>query len=270
MKPAQALLVAWTIATLLFLYVPVAVLIGYSFNDSALNIVWQGFTTKWYVAIWNDRSLLHALSNSLVVAGASTALSVLLGTAAGYLLHRYAYPGGRMLQTLMLVPMIVPEVILGVSLLILFVAAGVELGFLTLVLSHVTFCFPFVMVAVQARLARIDPTLMEAALDLGATPSRAFRKVLLPDLMPAIVAGGLLSFSLSLDELIVSYFTASASSRTLPIEIFGRIRKGLDPTLNAISTVMIVTTAALVVAAELLRRRDSSGSVQTTREESAE
>jgi spermidine/putrescine transport system permease protein len=146
---------------------------------------------------------------------------------------------------------------MGVSLLILFVVLQVELGYTTIIVSHVTFCFPFVMVAVQARLAGLDPALEEAALDLGATPVQAFVKVLIPYLMPAIVSGALMSFTLSLDELIVTYFTASAGTRTLPLEIFGRVKKGLDPSLNAISTVFIAATVLAVVAAEAVRRRSS-------------
>ena len=150
----------------------------------------------------------------------------------------------------------VPEVILGVSLLILFVTLGIKLGYTTIVISHVTFCFPFVMAAVQARLSGLDPALEEAALDLGATPAQAFTKVLVPYLMPAIVSGALMSFTLSLDELIVTYFTASAGTRTLPLEIFGRVKKGLDPSLNAISTVFILVTVLAVVLTEALRRRN--------------
>jgi spermidine/putrescine transport system permease protein len=152
--------------------------------------------------------------------------------------------------------MVIPEVIMGVSLLIFFVAIQLELGYTTIIISHVTFCFPFVMVAVQARLAGLDPALEEAAQDLGATPFQAFRKILVPYLAPAIVAGALMSFTLSLDELIVTYFTASAGTRTLPLEIFGRVKKGLDPTLNAISTVFILSTVVLVVVTELLKKRD--------------
>jgi ABC-type spermidine/putrescine transport system, permease component II len=151
--------------------------------------------------------------------------------------------------------MIIPEVIMGVSLLMLFVTIGLELGYATIIISHVTFCFPFVLVAVQARLRGLDPSLEEAALDLGATPAGAFRRVLVPYLMPAIVSGALMAFTLSLDELIVTYFTASAATRTLPLEIFGRIKKGLDPTLNAISTIFILSTVILVLSAEFVRRR---------------
>ncbi len=257
MKRIESLLGVWTAWTLVFLYVPIAILIALSFNTSRLNIVWEGFTLDWYAAVWRDAVLVRSLQNSLLVALVSTVVSVVLGTGGAWLLYRYRFPGMRLWQTLIFVPMLVPEVIMGVSLLILFVVIHLELGFLTIIISHVTFCFPFVMVAIQARLTGLDPALEEAALDLGATPAVAFRKVLVPYLMPAIVSGAMMSFSLSLDELIVTYFTASAGTRTLPLEIFGRVKKGLDPTLNAISTVFIVFTIFLVVVTELLKRRNT-------------
>jgi len=259
-KRVNTMLAAWTAATMVFLYLPIAILIGFSFNTSRLNIVWQGFTFDWYAAIWRDAVLVKSLENSLYIASITTALSVVLGTAGAWLLYRYRFPGARLWQTLIFVPMLVPEVIMGVSLLIFFVVVRLELGFTSIIISHVTFCFPFVLVAVQARLAGLDPALEEAAMDLGATPSGAFRRVLVPYLMPAIVAGALMSFTLSLDELIVTYFTASAGTRTLPLEIFGRVKKGLDPTLNAISTVFIVFTAVLVVTTEFLKRRNAAPS----------
>ena len=258
MKTLNRLLAAWTTLVMVFFYLPIAVLVVFSFNQSRLNVLWQGFTLDWYAAIWRDAVLMRAVENSLIVAFFTTLVSVVLGTSGAWLLYRYRYPGRRALETLIFIPMIVPEVILGVSLLILFVAVGMELGYATIVISHVTFCFPFVMVAVQARLAGLDPALEEAALDLGATPVRAFRKVLVPYLMPAIISGALMAFTLSLDELIVTYFTASARTRTLPLEIFGRIKKGLDPTLNAISTIFVVATVLLVIVTEALKRRNSS------------
>jgi spermidine/putrescine transport system permease protein len=254
MTALNRLLSAWTGVILVFFYLPIAILILFSFNESRLNVVWTGFTTQWYAALWHDSLLVRAMKNSLIVATA-TAASVVLGTAGGWLLYRYRYRAASLLETLVFLPMIVPEVILGVSLLILFVVIGFELGYTTIVISHVTFCFPFVMASVQARLAGLDPSLEEAALDLGATPAQAFVKVLIPYLMPAIVSGALMSFTLSLDELIVTYFTASAATRTLPLEIFGRVKKGLDPSLNAISTVFIVATVLAVIATEALRRR---------------
>lgn len=262
MKRIGTLLSAWTWAAMLFLYLPIVVLVGFSFNTSRLNIVWQGFTLQWYADLWRDEVLMRSLGNSLYVAAVTTVVSVALGTAGALLLDRYRFPGTRLWNTLILVPMLVPEVIMGVSLLILFVTLHLELGFTSIIVSHVTFCFPFVLVAVKARLAGLDPALEEAAMDLGATPAAAFRRVLVPYLMPAIVSGALMSFTLSFDELIVTYFTASASTRTLPLEIFGRIRKGLDPTLNAVSTVFIAVTAVLVVATWLLERRNTSQAIE--------
>ncbi len=258
MNGTGRLLGSWTALVMVFLYLPIAILIGFSFNTSRLNILWEGFTLQWYSEVWHDKVLVRSLQNSLYVAAITTVLSVALGTAGAWLLHRYRFRGAQFWQTLVYVPMLVPEVIMGVSLLILFSSLSFQAGFTTVIISHVTFCFPFVMVAVQARLAGLDPALEEAAMDLGATPSVAFRKVLVPYLMPAIVSGALMTFSLSLDELIVTYFTAGAGSRTLPLEIFGRVKKGLDPTLNAISTVFILFTVVLVVSTELLKRRSAS------------
>jgi spermidine/putrescine transport system permease protein len=174
-------------------------------------------------------------------------------------MYRFKYPFHRLLSTLIFVPMIVPEIIMGVSLLIFFATVNrffnlLPLGFVTVIISHVTFCFPFVLIAVQARLAGLDPALEEAAMDLGATPIQAFLKVIVPYLLPAIISGALMSFTLSMDELIVTWFTRSPATTTLPIEIFGRVRRGLDPSLNAISTLFILTTAAAVPAAEYLRK----------------
>jgi spermidine/putrescine transport system permease protein len=256
MKLVNRFLAVWTALVFLFFYLPIVILIVFSFNESRLNIVWTGFTLDWYAALWNDSVLVRATKNSLIVATATTFFSVVLGTAGAWLLNRYRYRGSSFLETLVFLPMIVPEVILGVSLLILFVTIGLQLGYTTIVISHVTFCFPFVMAAVQARLAGLDPSLEEAALDLGATPFQAFTKVMVPYLMPAIVSGALMSFTLSLDELIVTYFTASAGTRTLPLEIFGRVKKGLDPSLNAISTVFIFVTIGAVVLTEAIRRRN--------------
>jgi spermidine/putrescine transport system permease protein len=266
LRGSKRLLAAWTAAVLAFLYLPIVVMAAWSFNESRLNVVWTGFTLEWYAALARDTELLRALRSSLVVAAATTLLSVALGTAGGWLLHRYHYRAGGLLETLVFLPMVVPEVILGVSLLILFVTIGLELGHTSIVISHVTFCSPFVMAAVQTRLADLDPSLEEAALDLGATPLQAFTRVLVPFLAPAIAAGALMSFTLSLDEVIVTWFTASAGSRTLPLEIFGRVRKGLDPSLNAISTLFVLASGlAVLLAAALRRSRPASLPAEETR-----
>ncbi len=247
-------LAAWTAGVLAFLYLPILVLIAYSFNSSRLNVVWEGFTLRWYGELFSHAPLIRAFKNSLIVAGASTVLAVLLGTIGAWLLHRNRYRFARAIQTLICVPMVMPEIVIGISLLVLFTLVHLELGHLTMILAHTTFCFPFVLVAVQARLQGLDPALEEAALDLGATPARAFWLVILPCLRPAVVAGGLMAFTLSMDELIISIFTAGPDSRTLPMQVFGMARVGLNPMLNALSAIFVVTTIAFVLFTEHLRR----------------
>ncbi|MBI5423191.1 MAG: ABC transporter permease [Opitutae bacterium] len=244
----------WTALVFAFLYVPILVLVAYSFNDSRLNVVWTGFTFRWFVQLFDNAPLMRAAYNSLVIAAATTVFSVVLGTLGAWLLHRYRYHGARAVQTLFTIPMVVPEVLMGISLLILFAAVDLSLGFTTVIIAHVTFCFPFVLVAVQARLHDLDPALEEAALDLGATPLQAFWLVILPSLRPAIIAGALMAFTLSLDELIVTFFTTSASSATLPVRVFGMAKVGLNPMLNALSALFVLVTITVVVFSHYLRR----------------
>lgn len=259
-KPISSLAVrdgflrGWTALVFLFLYAPIVVLVAYAFNASRLNIVWTGFTLRWFEQLFAHAPLMRATSNSLVIAAITTLMSVTLGTMGAWLLHRYRYRGGRGMETLLTIPMVMPEILMGISLLVFFAAAGMSLGFTTVIIGHVTFCFPFVLVAVQARLKGLDPSLEEAALDLGATPLQAFWLVILPSLQPAIVAGALMSFTLSLDELIVTFFTTSAASATLPIRIFGMAKVGLNPMLNALSALFIIATVAGVVFSHYLRR----------------
>jgi len=245
---------AWTIGVLAFLYLPVLVLVAYSFNTSRLNVRWEGFTFEWYRQVWQNGPLQQAAFNSLVIAGVTTVCSVVLGTTGAWLLHRYRFRFSTALRTLSVIPMVMPEILLGISLLVLFASAGLSLGFTTVIIGHVTFSFPFVLVAVQARLHGLDPALEEAALDLGATPWRAFWLVTFPFLRPAILAGGLMAFILSWDELIVTFFTTSAASATLPIRIFGLARVGLNPMLNALSALFVVATAAMVIFSAYVRR----------------
>jgi spermidine/putrescine transport system permease protein len=248
------LFAAWTSLVFLFFYLPIVLLVVYSFNDSRLNIVWRGFTLKWYGELAHNATLLRAFENSLIIAGATMLLSVVLGTLGAWLLHRYRFPGTRALGMLVFVPMVIPEVLMGVSLLMLFVSMKIQLGFTTVIIAHTTFCFPFVMVAVQARLAGIDPHLEEAALDLGARPWQAFLHVIVPYLMPAIVAGGLMAFVLSIDEYIVTFFTCGPGTQTLPLKIFGMVKTGLSPQLNALSTIFVAATVLLVIAREFFEK----------------
>ncbi len=248
----------WTIAVFAFLYIPILLLVVYSFNDSRLNLYWAGFTTKWYGLLFSNEVLLGAFKNSLIVAGVSTILAVFIGTSAAWLLYRYRFPAQQTIGLLIFIPMVMPEVLMGVSLLVLFVTLGIPLGYVTLIIAHTTFCFPFVLVGVQARLQGIDPSLEEAAMDLGATPLKAFWLVIVPYLMPAIIAGALMSFTLSFDEYIVTIFTSGAESQTLPLKVYGMVRVGLNPQLNALSTLFIAATAVLVIGSQIFTRKKSA------------
>lgn len=245
----------WTIAVFAFLYIPILLLVIYSFNDSRLNLQWVGFTTKWYGLLFQNEVLLRAFKNSLIVAGATTVLSVFIGTSAAWLLYRYRFPAQQLIGLLIFIPMVMPEVLMGVSLLVLFVTLGIPLGYGTLIIAHTTFCFPFVLVGVQARLQGLDPSLEEAAQDLGAPPLKAFWLVIVPYLMPAIVAGALMAFTLSFDEYIVTIFTSGAESQTLPLKVYGMVRVGLNPQLNALSALFIGITALLVIGSQLFTRK---------------
>jgi spermidine/putrescine transport system permease protein len=244
----------WTTLVFVFLYVPIGVLVVYSFNSSRLNIVWENFTLQWYERLFANGPIIRAAQNSLLIASASTILSVILGTVGAWLLHRYRFRMARGIQTLVALPMVMPEILMGISLLILFATAGVRLGFTTVIIGHVTFCFPFVLVAVQARLQGLDPALEEAALDLGASPLQAFWYVIVPCLRPAIIAGALMAFTLSMDELIVTFFIRSAAATTLPIQVYGLARVGLNPMLNALSAIFILATVSFVLFSDYLNK----------------
>ncbi len=247
---------AWTIAVMAFLYIPIVLLMVFSFNSSRLNLSWEGFTTKWYEALLTNRVLLTAFQNSLIVASATTLLSTLLGTLGAWMLYRYRFPFQRLLGLLIFIPMVMPEVLMGVSLLVLFVQfLNIPLGFTTMIIAHTTFCFPFVLVAVQARLQGLDPSQEEAAMDLGATPLQSFWKITLPFLMPAIVSGALMSFTLSLDEYIVSVFTTGSQSQTLPLKVYGMAKVGLNPQLNALSSIFIAATVAVALAGHFIGKK---------------
>jgi spermidine/putrescine transport system permease protein len=269
----------WTALVFAFLYVPIVLLVVFSFNDSDYNLAWEGFTTRWYARMAGDRPLISGLKNSVIIASITTVLAVVLGTAGAWLLYKYRFPLRRVINTLIFVPMVIPEVIMGISLLILFSMTfrwlegwqealsgpewftdmGFGLGYITVIIAHVTFCFPFVLVAVQARLSGLDPSLEEAALDLGATPRKAFWHVIVPYMLPAIISGALMSFTLSMDEVIVTVFTSGPESKTLPLVMFDRVRR-INPSLNAISAVLIVATIALVLISEWLKKTERSAS----------
>ena len=244
----------WTVLVFAFLYLPIVLLVLFSFNQTKSGFHWEGFTLKWYRELFHNQVLLHAFGNSLLIGLGSTFLATVLGTLGAWMLYRYRFSIHRTLEAFIFVPMIMPEILMGVSLLVLFVILNFHLGYLTVMIAHVTFTFPFVLVGMQARLQGMDPSLEEAAMDLGATPWQAFCRVILPYLMPAIASGALLAFSLSLDDYIVTVFVTGAESQTLPLKVYGMVRVGLNPQLNALSALGIVLTMILVFASERLKQ----------------
>jgi putrescine transport system permease protein len=246
---------------LAFLYVPILVLVAYSFNASRLVTVWGGFSIRWYGDLFGNSALLEAASVSLRIALVSSVAATVLGTLAALALVRYGRFRGRTLFTGMVyAPMVMPEVITGLSLLLLFVAMDLDRGFWTVTLAHTTLTMCFVAVVVQARLVSFDRSLEEAAMDLGAPPVKTFFVVTLPLIAPAIGAGFLLAFTLSLDDLVIASFTSGPGATTLPMRIYGQVRLGVTPEINAASTILIALVAAAVVTATLLSKRATARS----------
>lgn len=247
--------VAVTGLVLAFFYLPILVLVANSFNPARFSSRWQGFSLVWYRRLFESPEIWQALRNTLVIAVTVTTVSVVLGTAAAYALHRYAASRlQRVHYTLIYQPLVVPEVLMGISLLMAFVAAGVPLGLVTIILAHITFCTSFVAMTVLGRLQDFDFTIVEAARDLGASPWQSARKVLLPALMPGIVAGGLLAFTLSIDDFVITFFVAGPGSTTLPLRIYSMIKFGAPPMINALSTLLLAVTVAAVLASRRLAR----------------
>ena len=235
-----------------FLYLPILLLVVYSFNDSRLVAVWGGFSTRWYVELWHNQALIDAAWVTLRVAFVSASLATVLGTLAAISLVRMGRFRGRTLFSGMVyAPLVMPEVILGLSLLLLFVAVDLDRGFWTVMLAHATFSMCFVAVIVQSRLIGFDRSLEEAAMDLGASPVRTFLSVTLPMIFPAIAAGWMLAFTLSLDDLVIASFTTGPGATTLPMRIYSQVRLGVTPEINAVSTIFIGFVALLVIAASL-------------------
>ena len=239
-----------------FLYLPMLILVIYSFNESKLVTVWAGFSTKWYGELFRNEAFLDAAYVTLRVAIFSSLLATVLGTMAAYVLVRAGrFPGRTWFSGMSYAPLVMPEVITGLSLLLLFISLGRDRGVLTIVLAHTTFSMCFVSVVVSARLASFDQSLEEAALDLGCTPFEAFRLVTLPVIAPAVISGWLLAFTLSLDDLVIASFTSGPSATTLPIKIWSSIRLGVSPEINALSTILIAIVATGVISASLISKR---------------
>jgi putrescine transport system permease protein len=241
---------------LAFLYLPITILMIYSFNASRLVGVWGGWSTRWYAALLEDQALLDAARTSIGIAFLSAAVSTLLGTSVALALARIGRFAGRTaLSAMTYAPLVMPEVIIGLSLLLLFVALGFDRGFWTVTIAHTTLTMCFVTIVVQARLADMDRYIEEAAMDLGCPPLRTLLTVTLPLAAPAVIAGFLLAFSLSLDDLVIASFTTGPGATTLPIRIYSEVRLGVKPEINAICTLMIAAVSVAVVLAALLERR---------------
>jgi len=239
-----------------FLYVPMVLLVVYSFNESRLVTVWAGFSTKWYGILFHDQPFLDAALITLKVALSASTLATILGTLAAWVLVREKVFVGRTLFSGMIyAPLVMPDVITGLSLLLLFIAIGLDRGIFTIILAHTTFCMCYVAVVISSRLATFDRSLEEAALDLGCTPLQAFFHVTLPIIAPAVVSGWLLGFTLSLDDLVIASFTSGPDSTTLPIKLYSAMRLGVSPEINALSTILIGIVTCGVLATAILSRR---------------
>ncbi len=245
-----------------FLYIPILSVIAYSFNDSRLVTVWGGFSTRWYRELFEDRQMLAGVWLSLRVATVTATGAVILGTLAGLVLARFGrFRGRTTLAGMVTAPLVMPEVITGLSLLLLFVAFADfplvpdQRGFSTIAIAHITLTMSYVTVVVQSRLATLDESLEEAAMDLGARPWKVFLVITLPIIAPAIISGWLLAFTLSLDDLVITSFTAGPSTNTLPMMIFSKVRLGVTPEINALATLMVSVVTVFVIAAGILMAR---------------
>lgn len=237
-----------------FLHVPMLVLIAFSFNDSKFSTEWTGFTLHWYARLLERDDILPALKGSLLVGGLSTFFATILGTLLAMGLARHRFRGRSALEGLVYVPVVTPEIVCGISLLLLFVAMGVQLGFTTIVLAHTAFNISFVTVVVRARLEGMDRSLEEAALILGADEWTTFWRVTVPQLWPGILSGALLAFTMSFDDFVITSLVSGPGSATLPIVVYGMVRKNIEPSINAISTIVLVVTTLLIYTSDRLTR----------------
>jgi spermidine/putrescine transport system permease protein len=253
---------AWLIGVFVFLYTPLFVLMLFSFNDSKANIVWKGFTLKWYVKAFENDQLREALFNSLLIASATTAISLVVGSLMAFMFWRFKFPFKGALESGMNLPIVVPEICFGVAVLLFFAKLNEfleKIGFPTdlpyplnltqIIIAHVAFAFPFVAIVVRARLEGFNPELEAAALDLGATPFQAFKDVIVPHMQPGLVAGGLLAFTLSLDDFVITFFASGPGTITFPVKVYSMVRFSVTPEVNAASTIIIVITVLATVFA---------------------
>ena len=255
----------WLVLVGVYLYMPLVTLMVFSFNDSRRNIVWKGFTLDYYKAVLQDTELLQAFGNSLTIAAVSTVVSVILGAMTAVLLWRFRFPGKAALEGAMALPIVVPEICMGVAMLVFFnqilpwphgLPWPLNLG--AIIISHISFSFSFVAIVIRARLQSFNRELEEAARDLGAGEWRTFRDILVPNMQPGLLAGGLLAFTLSLDDFVITFFTSGPDTTTFPVKVYSMVRFSVTPEVNAASTILIVLTVALTFIALRLQGTDAA------------
>lgn len=237
----------------LFLYIPIVIVVVFSFNTSKMNILFEGFTTSWYGKMFENRQLMQSFQNTLIVAGSSTALSVVIGTLCAVGLNKFEFKLKSLVTNSLYIPIAIPEIVFGISLLVFFSSIHLDPSMLTLILSHVTFSMPFVVITVRARVAGFDRSIEEAARDLGANELRTFMRVTLPMIMPGVISGGMLALTMSLDDVVISFFTAGPDSTTMPLKILAMVKKGVSPDVNALSTLIILGTVVVMVFAQMFQ-----------------
>lgn len=237
-----------------FLYLPIVVLIVNSFNANKFGMKWGGFSTKWYEALVNNASLMQAAGHSITIAVFSATAATLIGSLTAVALYRYQFKGKKLINSMLFIVMMSPDIVMGISLLALFLFIGLHLGFLTLFVAHITFCLPFVVITVYSRLNGFDVKMLEAAKDLGAKEWVILKQIIFPLAKPAVASGWLLSFTLSLDDVIISSFVTGPTYEILPLKIYSMVKVGISPEVNALATLMLIISLALVVVSQLIGR----------------
>ena len=252
----RKLRVLYVTLVFVFLYLPLGVMVAYSFNSSRFSMAWKGLTLDWYVKLFGNTALMQAALHSLLIAALAATCSSILGTLIAMALQRWRFPSRKVIHTSLFVMMMSPDIVIGISLLVLFMALSLPLGFWTLLMAHITLCVPFVSITVYGRLQGFDPHVVEAARDLGAGEYEVFRHVVLPMVFPAVLAGWFLSFTLSIDDVIISFFTTGPTFEVLPLRIYSMVRLGLKPEVNALCAIMIlITVVAVFVSQRFLKEK---------------
>lgn len=242
-------------AVFAYLYIPIIILVINSFNEDRYGLQWKGFSWNWYERLFNNDTLVQATLNSVTIAFFAATLSTILGALTSIVLYRYKFRGKQMVGGLLFIVMMSPDIVMAVSMLVLFMMLGIQLGFISLLIAHITFCLPYVVITISARLSDFDGKMFEAAKDLGASEVTILRKIILPLALPSIISGWLLSFTISLDDVVVSSFVTSPSYEVLPLKIFSLVKTGVTPEVNALATIMIVLSLSLVILSQLALRK---------------